>query len=244
MLENLANVPGLKAGVRAAAFGARPRGRLLAEAPDATNGVANRGFRRHGSAKMRLMRRSITPAVSACVLLALGTQACGAADVSARPAAAAHRTILPPRCTPGSLTLRRIHSATGSNQVSLTLSFRNRGSRSCFLQGWPLVEGQTTSGAGRRAADGFIKRGHRTPVVVLQPGGSNDAFVIGGSDLPPNGRSSCGSDFRYLLIGAPHSRSFVRFSAWVPYGHEYFPPCKGGPAVSPILPRAAAANYQ
>lgn len=191
---------------------------------------ADGGYCRRMHERVRVCRSARRSAV--VMLLAVlapavaGATALGAADV-AHP---------PRRCTGNALAVQRLHSAAESNQWSVVLSFRNQSSHACSLRGWPRVSGETANlHKQTRALDRSY--GFRVTTVVLPPGASTDAFIVGATDLPPSGQRSCGPAYRYLVLAAPNTAVSKRFSGWVPYAGKYLPACRGL-AVSPIVTQA------
>lgn len=126
----------------------------------------------------------------------------------------------PERCTTNQLSLRRIASAAGTENISLALSFINDSRHACSLRGWPVVTpltAQGNRGSVRRVRNTFFgfKR-TTTGAVILKPGEVNDAFVIAGIDNPVRSRT-CGPSYRQMDATLPGHTGHLSASAFVPY---------------------------
>ena len=113
-------------------------------------------------------------------------------------------------CRLSELTVSAGQGGGAAGTIYATILFRNTGSRTCQLQGYPGV-------AGLNAAGQQIAQAVRTPgsngsngsvAVTLAPGVTVSA-AVSGSDVPVGGATAC-ADFTSLLVTPPgETRSTV-----------------------------------
>ena len=126
---------------------------------------------------------------------------------------------------------------TGSSQgatghIAVTIVFKNIGSSTCTLSGYPGVAGLDSSGnqavQATRTLNGFVGGVSQgpPPVVQLQPGQSASA-IAEGTDVPTGTETSCPS-YPSLLVTPPN----LRQSKTLPDG---LPGCSGI-QIHPVVP--------
>lgn len=106
--------------------------------------------------------------------------------------------------------------ATGHSEV--TLLFKNTGSTTCRLHGYPGVAGLDAAGKqvtqAQRTPEGFMGGLSSTtaapPTVTLTPGQTASA-IVEGTDVPQGGATSCPT-LAGMLVTAPNTTHAVHFS--------------------------------
>jgi Protein of unknown function (DUF4232) len=203
--------------------------------------------------------------LATCVLATCALAGCGssqspaAASGGASPTAAGSgtgsfspappSTVSSPICDTAALRIGLTRTGALGGQAGGYLTFTNTGAAACRLTGWPAVRGLTATGQGpefghaRSTMFGAWQYQAPTPVVVIQPGQSAYAVVVG-QDHPAGSATSCPAPYRRLSITPPGSMQSVEISAWLPGASSYLPTCasiQSGPAdqVSVIVPPAS-----
>jgi hypothetical protein len=179
-----------------------------------------------------------------------GTASPGTAKPStAGSATATASTASSPVCATAALRIRLTHTGALGGQAGGYLTFTNTGSAACRLTGWPAVHGLTATGQGpefghaRSTMFGAWQYQAPMPVVLIQPGQSGYAVVVG-DDHPAGSATSCPAPYRRLSVTPPGSTRSVVISAWLPGAISYLPTCasiRSAPTdqVSVIVPLAS-----
>ncbi len=126
--------------------------------------------------------------LAAAALAALATAAMAgcasstATPSSARAAPAAPATAQAKPCTPADLSISAGHSGAATGHIALTLTFKNTGSASCYVQGYPMVTAVLAHGELKAAqtSTGYAfpeLPGNRPPRVTLKPNASAIAIL-------------------------------------------------------------------
>ncbi|MGC8465996.1 MAG: DUF4232 domain-containing protein [Acidimicrobiales bacterium] len=105
---------------------------------------------------------------------------------------------LPPACASSQLTITDGRNGVGMGHSGGPILFRNHGSKTCFLKGYPGVEGLDASGNQVTQAvrtplgylGGLPTMKALPPVVILKPGDTASALVEG-TDVPSGGSAQC-----------------------------------------------------
>ena len=113
-------------------------------------------------------------------------------------------------CRLGELSVSAGQGGGAAGTIYGTILFRNTGSRTCELQGYPGVAG--LNAAGQQIAQAVRTPGangsNGTVAVTLAPGVTASA-AVSGSDVPVGGATAC-ADFTSLLVTPPgETRSTV-----------------------------------
>ncbi len=160
---------------------------------------------------------SVTPAPTPTPTTAAPTTAAPTTTApSTVPPTTAPPTVTPPTTPPSTtpvepaqycrlseLTLSAGQGGGAAGTIYGTILFRNSGSRTCELQGYPGVAGLNSSGqqiaqAVRVPGQGG---GNGSQAVTLAPGATVSA-AVSGTDVPVGGATAC-ADFTSLLVTPP-----------------------------------------
>lgn len=104
----------------------------------------------------------------------------------------------PPACASSQLTITDGQNGAAAGHSGGPIIFRNHGTNTCFLEGYPGVAGLDASGnqvtQAVRTPQGYLgglPAGQTlAPVVILKPGATASALVEG-TDIPPGGSAKC-----------------------------------------------------
>jgi hypothetical protein len=132
----------------------------------------------------------------------------------------------PPRCRTAHLKIAARHIAVAGGTIGGYLTFRNDGTTTCRLRGWPTVVAYTAGGvsvvATRTRSTMFGPTVTGVPTVVLKPGSRADAVFTSGDN--PSPKTPCTS-YRKLRVTPPGDSSSAEVSAWFASLGSWFPAC-------------------
>lgn len=122
----------------------------------------------------------------------------------------------PPGCSSGQISVSAGRAGAGLGHVGAPLLFRNTGSATCVLTGYPGVALVKPSGTGEvqvsRSPQGYLgglaSPSTAPPVVRVRPGQTISA-LLEGDDNPAHGSGVCPS-YQALLVTAPNQTVTVR----------------------------------
>ncbi|MGZ4386603.1 MAG: DUF4232 domain-containing protein [Gaiellaceae bacterium] len=146
--------------------------------------------------RLKLSRRALLLPLS---LLALGALGASAGAVTAKPL---------PQCSPGQLSGQRLDSTGAAGTIMVSLVFRNRGSSTCTLRGFPSL--QMLAGSRRLAT--HVRHGglavlNRRPRTVTLRSKARASLLVAYSDVPVGGQRSCPRSDALLVRPAAASSS-------------------------------------
>lgn len=180
---------------------------------------------------------AITLSAACAVCLAIASLSGASARLPGGASSAAGRAPVQ-RCERSELSVRVRHSFAGLGTAGAYIAFTNRSDRSCWLAGWPTVNGISFAGrpihTRHRPARDFPDVSAAGALRVVLHHGQRADSVFDGADGPPAGHR-CGQRLRWLEVTAPGSVGVVRVSAWIEYLDRYMPTCSSI-RVSPVLP--------
>jgi hypothetical protein len=180
----------------------------------------------------------------ALAVLAIGLAACGhssksssstspgastttsgeATTTTSSVSASSTTTVSPVPLTPNCVFSQLSVTASGNSgagHIGLVLVFKNLGTRTCKLMGYPGVAGLDAAGnqviQATRTLNGFMRvlpAGQSPPVVTLATGQSASAFVEG-TDVPTGTATSCPT-YPKLLVTPPNTTQSVTIAMPMP----------------------------
>jgi Protein of unknown function (DUF4232) len=170
-------------------------------------------------------------------VLGVALAACGSSSSSSKPAASTTTrtgtggettsssgettsTISkPPSCAFSQLAVTSTGNS-GMGHIGVVLLFKNTGTRTCTLAGYPGVAGLNSAGQqvvqAQRTLNGYMRAlppGESPPVVTLAAGESASAFVEG-TDVP-RGNAACVT-YPALLVTPPNTTQSLTIDASMP----------------------------
>ncbi len=117
-------------------------------------------------------------------------------------------------CRITELQLSAGESSAGAGNVGVPILFRNSGSRSCVLLGYPGVAGLTSAGQQAVQAVRTPLPNGGTPTSVTLPQGQYASALVQGSDVPSGSATSCPQ--YTLLVTPPNETHSQRVPVYIP----------------------------
>jgi hypothetical protein len=146
------------------------------------------------------------------------SESTGTSSAAVSDQAHAARAAAPPGCSSHRISVSIGLAAAGLGHIGLPLLFRNTGSSTCVLTGYPGVALVRAAGAGQVQASrtllgylgGLAGTSTAAPVIRVRPGETISA-LLEGDDNPAHGTGVCPS-FRALLVTPPNQTVTVRLA--------------------------------
>jgi Protein of unknown function (DUF4232) len=126
-----------------------------------------------------------------------------------------------------------------AGHIGFALLFRNTGSTSCTLTGYPGVAGLSASGEqvtqATRMANAYMGgyQGPPPPPPVTLQGGDTASATVQGTDVPSGNETTCPA-LAGMLVTPPNTSTSVHISQ--------APPDCGGLIVTPVVPGTSGSG--
>ena len=133
---------------------------------------------------------------------------------TAAPTTSAPSVVPASYCRITELQLSAGQSSAGAGNVGVPILFRNSGSRSCVLFGYPGVAGLTSTGVQAAQAVRTPLPNAGGPTSITLPQGQYASALVQGSDVPSGSATSCPQ--YTLLVTPPNETHSQRVPVYLP----------------------------